>query len=393
MKKKFFVCLTALTCMFALACNETTDYGTLTIKDVHVMEGENETISYRFSIAERAEEISYSFDGKAIEIKDGVIKALVGGQTVTVVAKTEHHETTFKVTTYSVNRGNISIESLYAWVDYPASEIDITFEYPEYEEELVYSYDETKLQIDAAKKTVKALNKGDFEVTAHRTSDGYSTNFTVHAETVNRNSNYFNVSSHEKNAAYWKNYWDEHGKSGSTTLFIGDSYFGGSFWSDENFYTTYAGKDVIRSGIGGTTSCEWEVFTDTYLKYTNPKNIVMHVGTNNVYNDGMNAEELFKALQRMFYLIHDRVPSAKIYYFNISQRKYDDAKKAIVSQVNADMKDWCDKKEWITLIDTCSLLTTDMLLDNTHYKPEYYYIFVDELNKTDIVIENLTTGN
>lgn len=404
MKKKFFVFFTAiivvLSCMFAAACSSD-NYGTLTVDNVSVIMGEDSVISYRFSIPERAEKITYLFDGNDIEIKDGKVKALVGDKTITVTAKTTHHETTFTVTTYSVDLGTISIADLYAWVDYPASElvgypaseIDISFEYSEYEEELVYSYDETKLQIDAAKKTVKALSAGDFEVTATRISDGFSTTFTVHAETVDRNSSYFNVSSHETNAAYWKTYWDKHGKDGSTTLFIGDSYFGGSFWSDDDFYTTYKGKDVIRSGIGGTTSCEWEVFTDTYLKYTNPKNIVMHVGTNNVYTDGMNAEELFKALQRMFYLIHDRVPSAKIYYFNISQRKNDDAKKAIVSQVNADMKDWCEKRDWITLIDTCSLLTPDMLLDNTHYKPEYYYIFVDELNKTDIVINDLTTDN
>ncbi len=394
MKKKFFVCFTAiivvLSCMLAAAC-QSDNYGTLTVDNVSVITGEDSIISYRFSIPERAEEITYLFDGNYIEIKDGKVKALVGDKTITVTAKTKHHEATFTVTTYSVDLGTMSIDDLYAWVDYPASEIDISFEYPEYEEELVYSYDQTKLQIDAAKKTVKALSAGDFEVTATRISDGFNTTFTVHAETVNRNSEYFNVSSYEKNIENCKKIWDNKGKNGSTTLFIGDSFFGGGCWSDSSFYDDcYKCKDAVRSGIGGTTSCDWEIFADTFLKDISPKNIVMHVGTNNVHNDQMTADQLFKALQRMFYLIHDRVPSAKIYYFNITQRHSTDAQKEIVSQVNANMQDWCEKREWITLIDTCSLITSDMLTWDGHPLPENYSIFVNALNKTDIVINDLT---
>lgn len=184
MKNKLFICLIALItafCCISTACSvetsgsgndgEVIDYGTLTIKNISVIQGETAKISYTFSIAERAEEITYAFEGNAIEIKDGKVKALVGDKTVTVTATTEHHEAVFTVTTYSVDYGTISIDDLYAWVDYPASEIDVSFEYPEYEEQLVYTYDKTKLEINAATNTVKALSEGNFEVTAQRPSD------------------------------------------------------------------------------------------------------------------------------------------------------------------------------------------------------------------------------
>lgn len=307
MKNKLFICLIALItafCCISAACavetsgsgndGEVIDYGTLTIKNISVIQGETAKISYTFSIAERAEEITYAFDGNAIEIKDGKVKALVGDETVTVTATTEHHEAVFTVTTYSVDYGTISIDDLYAWVDYPASEIDVSFEYPEYEEQLVYTYDKTKLEINAATNTVKALSEGNFEVTAQRPSDGFTTTFTVRAEKVNRSSEYYNTSNYKTKVANYKTYWEQNGKSRSTTLFIGDSFFDSSYWSD--FYTTYAGKDAIRSGVGSSTTCDWEIFADTYLKYTDPKNIVMHIGTNNVYNDRMEEEETFKAL-------------------------------------------------------------------------------------------------
>ena len=90
----------------------------------------------------------------------------------------------------------------------------------------------------------------------------------------------------------------------------------------------------------------------------------------------------------MFYVIHRQLPDAGIYYFNISQRSYDATKIGIVATVNDIMAAWCAGREWITLIDTSSLLTNDMLRDGVHPKNEYYYIFTDALAKTDIVISD-----
>ena len=77
---------------------EVVDYGTLTVKDMVAYVGNKpKAIDFSFSIADKAEEIEYIYDGDSILIKDGKVTALAGGTSTTVTAKTAHHETTFNV--------------------------------------------------------------------------------------------------------------------------------------------------------------------------------------------------------------------------------------------------------------------------------------------------------
>lgn len=186
-------------------------------------------------------------------------------------------------------------------------------------------------------------------------------------------------------AAAYKKEWESKGNDGKTTLFIGDSFMSPQMWPE--FYDTYIGKDVLRAGICSTTSYDWEVFTTDYLAYTNPKNIVMHIGTNNIYDDKANTDDTYAALTSMFEDIHTTLADTNIYYFGIPQRKnttYAD----IVSAVNSKMETWCKDKGWITYIDT-SAITTDDLKDGVHLKPEKYSILVDALAQTNIVLEDI----
>ena len=74
------------------------DYGTLTVKDMVAYVGNRpKAIEFTFSIDDKAEEIEYIYDGDSILIEDGKVTALAGGTSTTVIAKTEHHETSFNV--------------------------------------------------------------------------------------------------------------------------------------------------------------------------------------------------------------------------------------------------------------------------------------------------------
>ncbi len=363
------------------------DYGTLTVNDIEgVMEGTTGVdIEYTFSNPAYAEEITYTFDGNDIEIVNGKINVLVGGKTVTVTAKTSHHETTFIVTTL-IDYGELNFTDVYAWVGYPASELDYEFSKPERKETFTYKYDATKLTIDAEKNTVKALVAGDVEVTVE--SEHFADKFTVHAEQVNKNDACYTVPADfntriEGKLAEYRN----KGNDGHTTLFIGDSFFDERwFWTD--FNRTYAGKDALIAGVSSSTTYDWEHFTQTFLKNVSPKQIAMHMGTNNVYDDKKSATETVSSLQRMFYLMHDAMPQTHIYWFNISQRSYGDSEIGIVATVNSAMKKWAANREWITLIDTSSKLTNDMLRDKVHPKLEYYSVFVNALKDAGAVIED-----
>jgi len=181
--------------------------------------------------------------------------------------------------------------------------------------------------------------------------------------------------------------WLEKGNDGRTTLFIGDSFFDPYFWS--NFYTeSYLGKDALVLGIGSTTTYDWETWATEWLKDIKPKNIVMHMGTNNIYDDGDDVEATVSALKNMFAVIHENVPDTPIYWFGISYRSYGDAKIEKTTEVNNQIKEWCEEQDYMTYIDTPNKLTNDMLFDGTHPAPEYYYVFKDALAETDIVIED-----
>ncbi len=363
---------------------ETVDYGTLSIKDIEGLStaSNRAKIMYSFSNKKYAEEITYSFEGNDIKIEGGYVTALVGGKTVIVTAKTSHHETTFKVSTL-VDYGSLVIDDIYAWIGYPESPIDIKFEFEDKKETLTFSYDKTKLEIDEQKLTVKALVAGEHVVNA--TSEHFNARFVVKCENVDKNATCYDTTGYNDYVKTLKSKYEKDGNDGNTTLFIGDSFFDVRyFWTD--FYRTYAGKDALCFGISSTTSYDWEIFTESFLKYTAPKNIVMHIGTNNVYDDKNSANEAVSALQRMFLVMHEELPNTKIYWFNISQRSYGNDEISKVFSVNSEMKSWCENRSWLTYIDTSSKLTNDMLKDNVHPKLENYSVFVNALKSTDIEI-------
>lgn len=293
-------------------------------------------------------------------------------------------------TTAPEDKGTLSIPTVYAWVDYPDADFYPVFSRPEHAEALTYTYDAEGISIDAEKNTVKALKAGAYTVTAK--SDSFEAQFKVMAEAIDRTEVgangkvKFSAAEYAWQTTGYKIQWDVRGVDGETTLFIGDSFFDTAFWS--SFYeVSYPGKNALCLGVSSSTTYDWEDWiTDGWLSQTKPKNIVMHMGTNNVYDDGDSAEETVSSLQRMFTMMHNAFPDVPIYWFGISQRSYDNAKIAAVRKINRQMQAWCDARDYITYIDTPNQLKNDMLRDNVHPKVEYYSVFVDALSKTDIVI-------
>jgi lysophospholipase L1-like esterase len=288
-------------------------------------------------------------------------------------------------TTEAIDYGTLAIDDVFAWVGYPENTVIPTFSIPELAETLTYEYDSTGITIDPATNSVTALKAGRYEVKA--TSEHFSAEFIVRAEEVDTASSKYSASNFASAADNRAAQWKANGNDGKTTLFIGDSFFDTGFWT--GFYTaSYPGKDALCLGISATTTYDWEQWIGTWLGATKPKNIVMHVGTNNVYDDGDNIFGALSAYQRMFLLMHEQFPDTHIYWFGVTQRAYDNDKIGQVTEINARMQKWCAAQDFITYIDTPSLIKKDMLKDEVHPKPENYSVFVDELAKTDIVIED-----
>lgn len=274
--------------------------------------------------------------------------------------------------------------SVTAWIGYPASPLaDVS--YFKDGETVTWSGENPEIaSLDKDNRTLTAVAEGSFTLTAQ--TEGYSEIYNVTVKSVSKTGKKWQLDQEKTEYAdQLKNKWSMAGNDGKTTLFIGDSFFDVRwFWTD--FYETYAGKDAICAGISGSTTYDWEQYAESFLRRTAPKNIVMHMGTNNFYDDHDSAETATESLQRMFTLIHSILPDANIYYFAITQRS-DTSYRAGVSETNAAMKAWCEGYSFMTFLDTEEAITSSMLLDGVHPKLEHYSVFTGALADSKIEIE------
>jgi len=351
--------------------------------------GRSAPIEVIFFLPEYEEALTYTFEGKDISIQDGKVTARVAGKTVTVTAGGERFHATFTVTTVE-SKGTLNIDPVYAWLGYPDVDFYPDFSKPEQAEVLKYAYDESGIAIDAERGLIKPLKEGSYTVTA--SSESFETTFTVKVEKVDRTAKgangrpRFSASEFAGQASDRERQWQSKGNDGRTVLFIGDSFFDTQFWS--NFYSrSYPGMDALCLGISATTTYDWEDWTRGWLARTKPDSIVMHIGTNNVYDDGDNVLATVKALRRLFTLMHDTLPDSKIYWHSISQRTYDDQKIGYVRQINSQLKRWCHERDYMVYVDTSGQLTGDMLRDGVHPKEENYRIFVDTLAESGLTVK------
>ncbi len=312
----------------------------------------------------------------------------------------------------NTERGTLTVKDVTAWIDYPAAEFYLEYEKPEYAEELTYEYDKTKLYIDEANRTVKALADSGEALSSTQTADKtgrhkvkvssehFSASFYVDCYRVKKDAAVYSRLRTLDSAtlpAYLqtlKNKWSTDGVNGATTLFIGDSFFDTRFFWTE-FYKTFEGTNAISLGISSTATYDWEVLADDglskavfggtaneipLLKNIKPKNLVVNIGTNNVWMENAAAEETLNSLQRLFTMLHGKMPDTKIYYYGMAPRGQDTGKTEIMNSINARMKAWCNARKWIKYINTCDKLTlADLNDDMIHPKAETYAYYVEDL--------------
>lgn len=384
-----FLCVIAVVAaMLFTACGGHNDT-TLEIDDMTIYaNGAPVEIVLRFT--GNAEAVTYEYDEFSLEIADGKIRAFKTGE-FEVTAKSASCEVVFKVT----SKNAISVDDLYAWIGYPASDISPVVEL-ENAGEIVYDYDETMVSVSG--NYVTALKEGKTEITA--TVNGYSTSFFVTCVPVSKSDPAYYMWGDGWN---WANKatsgrlkYNKEGHDGKTTLFMGDSFFDIDFFS--TFYQFYRNYDALCLGIGGTTSHQWEMFFDkdgvypsgTYGQYAGikPKNIVFQLGNNNIYNDQCDDKETAQDLQRFFTYVHGLLPETKLYYFGVTPRNVSMTSwEKTVRASNAAMGRFCATKDWIVYLDTTDQMTFDKLKDNIHPKPEEYKIFVDALEEAGLALE------
>lgn len=377
---------------FKVTTAEEKVYGTFTVEDViGLPAGSSADLQIVFTPAGTEEKISYRYAGSDIVIGDGRVTAINPNKTVEVTAKTDHHETTFTVTTVS---SVLATHNVTAWVGYPASELPASA-FGAGESYTWSGENDAVATFDAQKRTVTAVAPGSFTLRAESSEHIELYNVTVKTVTksgikwdltVNQVGVPLDTSFSDQATEQVTQKWNGKGGNSETTLFIGDSFFDQRyFWTD--FDTVYAGKNAICAGLSSSTTYDWEQLAETHLKDLAPKNIVMHIGTNNFYDDGDAAAEAIDGLQRLFTVLHANSPDTKIYYFAITQR-VDTRYSRQVSETNDAMQEWCAARSWIEFLDTENSFSANDLRDGIHPTLAAYSVFTQALQRAGIQISD-----
>ena len=198
--------------------------------------------------------------------------------------------------------------------------------------------------------------------------------------------------------------WINAGKPEGGTLFIGDSFFDTEFWSD--FYTTFTDGNTFTHGVSSSTTTDWEIFASRLVYPVNPANIVMHLGTNNAYDDKEDQYTVFDNTKALLNKIHARLPETKIYYFAIeprtyaieggtfSQKSYD-----LINSVNTNMEAYCAENDYLVYVDANKYCYTsginvnaDFFRDGIHPKIGNYMVYVKLLKEAGLEL-NVDTSS
>lgn len=196
------------------------------------------------------------------------------------------------------------------------------------------------------------------------------------------------------------NKWQSKGFANTkdVTLFIGDSFFEDDNWW-VNFYNDFSGKACFTSAIGGTKVTQWLNWIPTLVApfAENLKNIVIHLGYNDVNMSQIPATQLEKLLERLFTLLHEAYPEANIYYFGIGMSSWFVASNKVTARETDKLTKEYDKTcDYLTYIDMDEVYnqyieetggTLDSFFnDRTHPKNENYKYLINALVEAGCVI-------
>ncbi len=393
MMKKIMLCAILLTTMNLVSCNKNddnvvTNYGSLVINDVTLDVDETKDLYIQFSNNEYKEDITYEFSGNNIEIKDNKVKGLVSDTITTVKAKTTHLETTFKVKVRKANYGELIISDLTLYNGYSGDKPEVKFTNEKYIEDIEYSFDSDAIKYENGVFTSLIVNK---TILVKAKTTHLETTFNIFTKEIANSNKVNNL----------VNKWVNDGSITNETLFIGDSFFDTEFWN--NFYTTsnneegsFTNKLARTNGISATTATQWEKYIEKLVLPLSPKNLVIHLGTNDLFDDHRNEEYIVNKLLDIIKTIHINLVDTKIYYFSIEPRTYKashlsslDEIISTIKRINNSLSEEFAKLDYVTYLDSSTKfynndgsVNSNMFRDGTHpilslYNSWYKKLLID----------------
>lgn len=143
------------------------------------------------------------------------------------------------------------------------------------------------------------------------------------------------------------------------SLFVGDSFF--QFWRDgttgvERFSKSFEGLNVFNIGISASTTHDIRAMYQNTISLTNPKNIIVNIGINNVDDDSESGIKCFRNVKSLVDDYLEYFPETNVYYLSITRcsgsfaHKWNDH-----SMSNKMMKEYCENTDRLTYLDVMEL--------------------------------------
>ena len=187
------------------------------------------------------------------------------------------------------------------------------------------------------------------------------------------------------------------GDTDGMVIFVGDSFFNpDSWWS--SFYNDYAGKKAYTVGISSTTTSDWLILSERLVYPYNPSAVVVHCGTNDIFDDKDSATTTANRLITLFETYHERMPDTTIYWFSIEPRT--NLSFADPKAVNETIFSYANGKDWLVCIDSVkwcyesdgTTIKTSFYKDTVHPANASYALYRNALAEAGLVIPNNKTS-
>lgn len=179
------------------------------------------------------------------------------------------------------------------------------------------------------------------------------------------------------------------------TLFMGDSFMD-ERWFLTDFYTRFLGKDAHTVGISSSRAEQWIWYMQDLVIPANPKNLVIHIGTNDLFDGKQQANTVTGYLTEMFDLLHERLPNTMIYWWTIEERIGQSSSSAKVTATNANINSYASGKSWLKVIDTYSEMDVNdsiMWKDSIHPScPHGYDVLIQKTFDAGLTITDYSGG-
>ena len=163
-------------------------------------------------------------------------------------------------------------------------------------------------------------------------------------------------------------------------LFLGDSYIDTAFWY--NYDSAFGTLDSANIGVGGTKVDYWINQLAAVSALYAPKNIIIHIGVNDIDDGNTTGEYAYGRLEVMLNKYHAKFPEATIYFANICHNMMFTAKWGEYDAFNALVNTFAQNNSWVKVIDMASLITKEnnstmrwYNADGLHYGVDGYALF------------------